>query len=445
MTSTTYPSPSSVTPASEWQTHWQLVESLLVKADWKNAEIAVTQARALAWQEPRWAYQLGNWYDTLKLHDQALSAWQHAAELTQKRPEKKIAPSAYTLKTLHNALWRTVSVTLLLMIGLFLLLLQLFSRDWTRLDMMLAQMEERQAPKSWWEEFWDSRRPQSAHEHGMEGEYILPYVRRQIEKLFDFSGESKKKPLNLQEQMVEWLNERYRNLPMGSTQPVDYNLIASKGLFNLRRFDEAESVLQNAIDSTFDNTKRSIYYQELATTYYYQGYHLQPDGLAKYDLNLVKKSVEAYEKAKSESGGPFLFGNLGWGYYLLQDYERSIANSLAALKQEPHLNYVRMNLGLTYLRINQYDLSLKSYQQMFDYALEDNELDGGIRDIRELKREFPQKYPFAHFILGFIFQQKGEYRLAREEYENFLKQPFEDPSWIDDAKERMEMMSKAAY
>ena len=106
-------------------------------------------------------------------------------------------------------------------------------------------------------------------------------------------------------------------------------------MFEAREFEEALSTLNDSIYFAETPQELEKIYQDLGTVYYYKGYKLQPNGLANYNINDVRDSVKSYEKALRYGEDPFLFGNLGWGYYLLGDYNSSIESSLKALKIKP--------------------------------------------------------------------------------------------------------------
>ena len=155
-------------------------------------------------------------------------------------------------------------------------------------------------------------------------------------------------------------------------------------MFEAREFEEALSTLNNGLHYAESPEQMEQLYQDLGTVYYFKGYKLQPNGLARYDLDDVRDSVKSYEMALSFGEDPYLYGNLGWGYYLLGDYSSSIESSLHALALKPELNYVRMNLGIAYLTKGDYELAFSSYASLQQHSPELDEYEGGIRDLLEL-------------------------------------------------------------
>ena len=125
---------------------------------------------------------------------------------------------------------------------------------------------------------------------------------------------------------------------------------------------------------------------------------------------------------------------------MLAKYEKAIEFGEQALQLAPSLNYVRMNLGITYLRLGELQDSLDSYASILDYRPDPTEYEGGIRDLQELLREFPGQYPFGHFLLGYLFQLQGNYPPAQEAYERYLQES-SIPYWQAQARHRLSEMS----
>jgi len=127
--------------------------------------------------------------------------------------------------------------------------------------------------------------------------------------------------------------------------------------------------------------------------------------------------------------GPYLYGNLGWGYYLLGDYSSSIESSLHSLALKPDLNYARMNLGIAQLKKGDYELAFSAYASLKQHSPELDEYEGGIRDLRELQQEFPGLHPFSNFIMGLLYLQQGRHKEARTAWQKFVSQNFSEPFW----------------
>jgi len=117
------------------------------------------------------------------------------------------------------------------------------------------------------------------------------------------------------------------------------------------------------------------------------------------------------------------------GYYLLKEYDHAVESGLRALAMQPQLNYVRMNLGITYLRMGKYAETFRAYRDVLEYTPDPFEYEGAIRDLKELSREFPQRYPFIDFILGYLFFQQSRYAQAREHFSTFQNSAFPIYAW----------------
>ena len=238
--------------------------------------------------------------------------------------------------------------------------------------------------------------------------------------------------------LLQQLLRRQRHLQF-SSGPVTLRQALGRGFADSRSFDLAIAQLQQNLKEAKSSFEKSQIYEELGTVYYYQGYLLQPNGLAKYDLALVQKSVEAYEQTIPQSRSPYLYGNLGWGYYLLEKYEQSLESSLKALALQPKLVYVRMNLGLTYLRMKQHEKSFETYSNFIELA-QFSDYEGAIRDLKELSRDSSQ-YPFATFITGYLYMESKNYYYARQYFKDFLNRWSGNMKWRNQARQFLEQMS----
>ena len=260
------------------------------------------------------------------------------------------------------------------------------------------------------------------------------------ENLRQFLGEKTENVSPDLKKMEKWLELNRKGLSRQKT--VDYYLLTGKGFFNARRFDEAISTYQAGLLHASSSRQLGELYRELGTAYYYKGYRLQPDGLAKYDLPLVKDSVESYLKAELHTQGPYLFGNMGWGYYLLEDFELAVKYCQLALDLDSSLVYVRMNLGITYIRMKEYARSFDAYQSIVQFVPDPSEYDGGMRDLKELQLQYPSRYPFTIFILGFILKQQGKYFESRKMLQSFTKSFFPDSAWKSKAASMLLQMPR---
>ena len=109
---------------------------------------------------------------------------------------------------------------------------------------------------------------------------------------------------------------------------------------------------------------------------------------------------------------------------------------------DPTLVYVRMNLGISFLRMHEYTKAFLAYQSIRPLEPDFEEYDGGIRDLKELKLQFPGSHPFTDFILGFIMMEQGRFLDSRAALTTFLNSSFAANSWKAKAQEMIRMMSE---
>ena len=325
---------------------------------------AISQLELLAKQNPNESaegyYRLGNRLYDHRDTEQAEQAWQRSTIL-------RINPASQTSsRSLHTLLWRTVGTTMLILISLYCLIVLLFPRQFDLSEMLLTSIQQQQRESreasSWWERFWMTGRP-SAQQYALEQGELWSILNRQMREFLDLFSSGKQGLVTVEDHWIEILNRlRY---PRISNQIIQgksqYYYLVGRGMHNLRRHSEALEALQSGLRETQDPQELGLLYQEIATIYYFEGYKLQPDGLAKYDKVLVRKSVDAYLQALQYIEDPFIYGNLGWGYYLLEDYEQAVYYGEKALQLDARLSYVRMNMGITYLRMNDYQNAFDAY------------------------------------------------------------------------------------
>ncbi|MDP7157379.1 MAG: hypothetical protein QF922_04060, partial [SAR324 cluster bacterium] len=237
-------------------------------------------------------YQVGN-----RLHEdghpeQARHVWQQLA-LASEFPETPATSDANPIN-LNRLRWKVVGSVLLTLICLYVILFTAFPRRDDPFFALLNAALTTSQPQSAWDEFWDTGRPSLGQHRYLQADEVWPLLEEMFETLLgqnDSQNQQQRKT-----GLEDWL-ERYRRLRGGAIRPTDYYVIAGRGLFNTRRFSEAVAVFQEGLRHAKIPEQRGSLFQEIGTTYYYQGYHLQPNGLAEYDLRMVQKSVDAYEQA----------------------------------------------------------------------------------------------------------------------------------------------------
>lgn len=380
-----------------------------------------------------WYYRLGNHFYDTDAHAQAKQAWEKSVVL-------RGVPTSTPAATFPPNVWAVVGTTILILFTIYCLIVLAFPRKFDMMELMQQQVQQQAQELSWWERFWTTNRPMK-RQHALEQEEFWSILSRQMENLLEYFTADKQIEGTLEDQLVEALNRlHYPGTLHRIEGKSQYYHLIGRGLHNLRKHPEAIESLKLGLQETHNPQERGLLYQEIATIYYFQGYQLQPNGLAKYDLDLVRKSIESYREAQKYIQDPYLYGNMGWGYYLLADYERSVHYSLRALKMNEQLSYVRMNLGITYLRMHEYQKAFESYQSLLQYDPNTIDYIGGLRDLEELDRDHAGQYPFVHFIQGYIYYHQENYYKAQEAWKTFLRHPFPDNSWKQQTHEFMQAM-----
>ena len=408
-------------------------------------EQAISQLELLAKQNPHESaegyYRLGNQLYDNHAPEQAKQAWERSTTL-------RIFPdSQRPARSLHALLWKTVGSTMLILICLYCMIVLLFPRQFDLSEMLLMSLQqqerESQEASSWWERFWTTGRP-SGQRYALEQGELWSILSRQMDEFLDLFSSRKEGPVTLEDHWIDILNRlRY---PRISNQVIQgksqYYYLVGRGMHNLRLHSDALDALQSGLNETDDPQELGLLHQEIATIYYFQGYKLQPDGLAKYDLSLVRRSIDSYQQALQYIEDPFIHGNLGWGYYLLGDYEKAVYYGEKALQLDAGLSYARMNIGITYLRMNNYKKAFEAYEGLLRFNLNSIDYIGGLRDLEELSRDFPEQYPFVHFIIGYIYFHQENFFKARQAWKKFLDQKFPENVWKEKTRQFLKTMER---
>ena len=378
-------------------------------------------------------YRLGNRFFNVNQKQAAELAWQKAVNLSGNRevakPSEPISPNLKRLRL------QTVGAILIVAVSFYVIIFALFEREPELFQFTTIRYSAGEL--SFWDEWWDTGRPvKHSLSRRFGAEELWPLLKQKFINLFE---KEKEVPTDeLQEKLERWLE--LAQSPHFRRGPTDFYALTGRGLFEAREFDEALTTLKEGIYYAESPEQIEHLYQDLGTVHYYKGYKLQPDGLAKYDLKDVRNSVESYENALRFGEDPYLYGNLGWGYYLLGDYVSSVDNSLKALAMNPELNYARMNLGIAHIKQGTYKRAYAAYESLLKYSPEHDEYEGGIRDLMELQLEFPGVYPFSNFVLGQLYKQQGRNMEASEALHKFLRQNFPVAYWQHKARSLIRKM-----
>jgi len=296
-------------------------------------------------------YRLGNSFYSSAQNQAAEMAWQKSAVLADQAPQVSAPAESFPANPLKIR-WQTLGSAVLVIVSLYVLVFTSFQREPELFQFSTSNSVS--GEYSFWDEWWDTGRPVSRSLSRRFGaEELWPMLQRSLQKLF--GSKSEELSDDVREKLRRWLE--LAESPSFGEGPTDYYALTARGLFEAREFESALSTLNDGLHYAETPAQLEKIYQDLGTVYYYKGYKLQPNGLAQYDLDAVRNSVESYEIALDYGEDPYLYGNLGWGYYLLGDYSSSITNSRRALALKPELNYARMNLAIVHLRKGDYELS----------------------------------------------------------------------------------------
>ena len=402
-------------------------EEIISSGDYESAEKFLASKSISADELSESFYRLGNLFFSSAQKQAAELAWQKSSSLSDfaiEAPTRRIRVSHGQKKFYLQ----TIGSVFLLIVCFNIFIFALFPRE--QEPFQLTTLRPSSGELSFWDEWWNTgRQVRQSMRQRFGPESLWPMLERKFKNLF--STQKKELPNDFREKLKRWLEFSQR--PQFRKGPTNYYALIGKGLFEAREFEDALSTLNDGLHYAESTEQVEQLYKDLGTVYYYKGYKLQPNGLALYDLNAVRNSVFSYEMALRFGEDPYLYGNLGWGYYLLGDYSSSIESSLSALKLNPELNYVRMNLGIAHLKNGNFEKAFTAYDSLEQRSLELDEYEGGIRDLLELQQEFPGLYPFSNFVLGQLYLQHGRHKKAQIALQKFVSQKFAESFWLDQA------------
>jgi len=421
-----------------------LIESIVPKevvysGDYKFAEQLLEREVVMSEFLPDIFYLLGNRFYSAKQTSAAELAWEKSSELSLVK-EKEAKISEYYVINHKKLYMQTIGLILIIVFCLYVIIFSFFKRESGNSQFLGNKFFSEEI--SFWDEWWDTGRsiPSPMVRRFNENE-LWPLLKRTLENIF--GSNDQKLSDEVREKLKRWLEFSQR--PQFGERPTNYYSLIARGLFEAREFEEAISTLNDSKFFAETSLEFEKIYQDLGTIYYYRGYKLQSNGLAKYDINDVRLSVKSYEIALTYGEDPYLYGNLGWGYYLLGDNNLSIANSLKALILKPELNYARMNLGIAYLKIRNYKLAFSTYESLEGNSPSPDEYEGGLRDLMELQISSPEEYPFTNFVIGQLYLQQGLYKKAYNAFKKFISNPFPNKIWQERTRLILKNMGRAKF
>ncbi len=390
--------------------------------------------RAELREQARLHYQRGNRFFDLRLLELALVEWRQAewiwrvAGAARRRPRQRLLDL------------RAVILLLLTVLLIFNLVYGLFPR--TAADLAVSPEEEAgEEGLSWWERWLETGHPAAP---GAPSVTLREWWQRMQHRWRTGTDEPPPELAARPDLDERWgdLVQRFRRIP--PAEPLDFHIIAGFGFIRGGDYGNAVRAFETGLQNAKLPRHRADLYQGLANAYYYEGYHPGPDGLARYDLERVRKAAEAYERSTQAEARALSVGNLGWMYFLLGDYEGAERNSLRALAMQKNLHYVRLNLALTYLVQNRIDDAYTDYRAVIRSQPEEDVLAGGINDLREVMRDHPGRYPYADLMAGLLARAKGDLPRAEASLRRFLAAPGTAPRWRRLAEQALSNLSSPA-
>jgi len=417
------------TPEFKTSNHDEFIvsEEIVNSGNYNEAQKILQNSSATADLIAEQFYRLGNRFFNVNQIQAAELAWEKADNLSRNR--KLAKPSDSVSLNFKRLCLQTVGSILIVAVSIYVVIFSFFEREPELFQFTTLRSSAGEFP--FWDQWWDTGRPvKHSLSRSFGAEELWPLLKHKFRNLFE---REKEVPVDkIQEKLKRWL-ELARS-PKFRGGPTDYYALTGRGLFEAREYDEALTTLKEGLYYAESPRQMEQLFQDLGTVHYYKGYKLQPDGLAKYVLKDVRNSIESYENALRYGEDPYLYGNLGWGYYLLGDYASSVDNSLKALAMNPELNYARMNLGIAYIKKGAYKSAYDAYESLLKYSPEHDEYEGGMRDLMEMQQQFPGVYPFSNFVLAQLYKQQGRNMEANRALHKFIRQNFTVAYWHHKAR-----------
>ncbi|NOY49824.1 MAG: tetratricopeptide repeat protein [Chlorobi bacterium] len=143
------------------------------------------------------------------------------------------------------------------------------------------------------------------------------------------------------------------------------------------------AILRKDFRNAYDYYKKLLDKKpELSSEYIYSDIAYSASKLAKYPeaVNYYKKAISIAPRKAS------LYGNLGWTYYLIDDFENAITYSLKAVDLDDKADYAMFNIALATLRKGNFDESLELYKKYkgINDIMNNADYEGPIADLQDL-------------------------------------------------------------
>ncbi len=276
---------------------------------------------------------------------------------------------------------------------------------WERFISNDRPQQETEAPYSDMRQWWDGLKKR-ASKFGIfsesDGEIVPQFTRRTLDKRWEI------------------LLKRYGVWGPLQTNSgsIDHHVIAGSGLSrSAGDYHGAVRILNRGLDQADDLAKRAELHQALANVHYEKGYQLQADGLSIYAPFYMQKAANSYKEVVLHFNNYFALGNLGWVSYILGNYTEADFYSRQALVLNPNLLYVHLNLGLIYIAQERENEAYARYLWTIKQLPSREILQGGIKDLKEMLRDNPSRWPLSRVMLGLLAIAQGDFPLARQSLE----------------------------
>ncbi len=146
---------------------------------------------------------------------------------------------------------------------------------------------------------------------------------------------------------------------------------------------------------------------------------LDPEKLEAYfsraftylDLGEYQQAIENFKSVLPLATHDLLaniYGNLGWTYYLMAEYDLSIEASTTGIEIDPTQAWSQYNLGLTYLASGSYAQAEAEYARAIETTISENSIEVAMEDLAALIAANPEVEE-AETILEMLEQAKTEF------------------------------------
>ena len=132
---------------------------------------------------------------------------------------------------------------------------------------------------------------------------------------------------------------------------------------------------------------------------------------AYLDLGEYQQAIESFKSVLPLATHDLLaniYGNLGWTYYLMAEYDLSIEASTTGIEIDPTQAWIRYNLGLTYLASGSYAQAEAEYARAIETTISKNSIEAATEDLAALIAANPEAEE-AERILEMLEQAKTEF------------------------------------